>query len=161
MSAFRIFVVLGAVGLAGCVEATGGGPSAGPKPNETIMEKVINASSAMDLETNREGALATIASRKDLSQSDQVYLVKTIYATCQQDQTKVNLLTILINNPSIGSAPCGVIVDGLRAGMKEDISRRRVLQMLQDRGLIEDSVSQSELEATTRAATRPATTREY
>ena len=125
---------------------TGCAMNSGPEPDETITQKEINASALMNMESNREGALAAIASRKDLSQSDQVFLVKVIFIKLEQDQTKVNLLTTLIHNPAFGNAPKGVILDGMATGLKEDISRRRILQVLQERGPIDDM----EVPATTR-----------
>lgn len=125
------------------------------------MQKEINAAAAMDMESNREGALAAIVTRKNLSQSDQVYVVKTIYGKLQTDRTKVNLLKSLIQNPEFGNAAKGVMLDGMKDGLKEDISRRQVLQALQERGPIDDDYARAEAATTQRAErqlmpTRPA-----
>jgi hypothetical protein len=124
---YPILLLLG-ITLAGCV------PTTAPAPNETITQKEINASAAMDMESNREGALAAVATRRTLSASDQVYLVKTIYSRLETDQTKVKLLTMLIQNPNFSLSAKAVILDGMEDGLKVDFERRRVLQLLQERG---------------------------
>jgi hypothetical protein len=150
MNRFCHFAVVSVVAVvAGCVPTT-----VVPPPDETIMQKEINAAAAMDMESNREGALAAVVTRQDLSQSDQVYVVKTIYGRLQTDQTKVNLLRSLIQNPQFGNAAKGVVLDGMKDGFKEDIARRQVLQLLQEKGPIDDEVAQRDAATTRRAAER-------
>ena len=117
-----------------CLLLTGCAVTPAPKPDETITQKEINASAAMDMESNREGALAAVAMRKTLSPSDQVYLVKTIYSRLDFDSTKVKLLRMLIENPNFSLSAKAVILDGMAGGLKVDFEKRRVLQMLQERG---------------------------
>jgi hypothetical protein len=144
LSTLAILVLMSLV--TGCVPTT-----AVPAPDETIMQKEINAAAAMDLESNREGALAAVVTRKNLSQSDQVYVVKTIFGKLETDRTKVNLFKSLIQNPEFGNAAKGVILDGMKDGLKEDISRRQVLQILQERGPIDDEYSRVEAATTQKA----------
>ncbi len=106
-------------------------PGSYPK-DDTVVE--IDAVGKLSFENDRLQAYKSIAGREGLNANAQIHLVGAVYKKLDFEESKVDVLMALINNPSFCSAGKRAILDGLD-NLSFENTKQKILKAVSERGV--------------------------